>query len=119
MFNLYTRKRFRTLVAIATAFLVLPSCQKTDLVAPPTNPSDNMLSAKNAKRDADVAVDWMTALRAVVKSEGKNPPQASRIFAYDAIALWEAVMPGMPGHKTLENQVPGLVNLPKKYKKDK
>ena len=54
-----------------------------------------------------------TTFRRVAQSEAKNPPQASRIYAYAAIGLYEAVVPGITGNRSLEGQIPDLANLPK------
>lgn len=54
---------------------------------------------------ADVAVQWMEMNRQLVASEIKNGPQAARIYAYSAMALYEAVLPGMKGYKSLGGQV--------------
>ena len=84
--------------------MFLQSCRKNDL-SPTVQPAASNYSSK-------VAVEWMSAIRKVVQSEGANPPVASRIYAYTAIGLYESVLPGMPGYQSLEGQVHGLNNLP-------
>lgn len=84
---------------------VLQSCKKQDTVVQPQPIASNT--------NAQVAVDWMEAYRQVVKSEGKNPPQASRIYAYAGIAVYESVVPGMQGYQSLQGQLSGLDKLPK------
>ncbi len=99
--------------------IIIPSCSKTDIQAPDTSTetSDLSYASKSSKSTAQVAIDWMNGYRSIVQTESKNPPQASRIYAYAAIGLYEAVVPGMGGYKSLEGQIPGLVNLPNKFKK--
>ena len=86
------------------AFAFLPACKKQD-----SNPSA-IPDAQNYS--SKVAVEWMNTFRSGVQSEGKNQPQASRIYAYAAIGLYQAVQPGMAGYKSLQGQVSGLTNLP-------
>ncbi len=80
------------------------SCTKTDFAVKP-QPDAEKFAAK-------VAVDWMEQTRQVITTEGKNPPQASRIYAYAALAVYQSALPGMKGYKTLEHQIKGLNNLP-------
>lgn len=63
--------------------------------------------------DAQVPTAWFDlALRLVRNTAGFTPPVASRAFAYTGIALYEAMVPGMPGYRSLEGQLPGLSGLP-------
>ncbi len=74
-----------------------------------------LVGGKSGRTSSIVATEWMQLLRTIVQLEVKNPPQASRIYAYSAIGLYEATVPGMGGYLSLENQITGLVNLPKNY----
>src|SRR5262245_5722595 len=56
----------------------------------------------------DVAVAWFNLLYDEVKEAGTNPPTASRIYGYAAVALYEAVVPGMADHQTLQGQLNAL-----------
>src|SRR5262245_11228851 len=59
--------------------------------------------------DAQVPTAWFDlALRLVRTTAGFTPPVASRAFAYAGITLYEAIVPGMPGHRSLEGQLPGF-----------
>lgn len=110
--------KLKVLSGLCGVVLMISSCSKTDINSSVSDsPSDIYMKAKPAKGPAQVAIDWMNAFRSIVQSEGKNPPQASRIYAYAGIGLYEAVEPGMGGFKSLEGQIPGLVNLPSKFKK--
>ncbi len=86
------------------AFAFLPACKKQD--------SNSTIIPDAQNYSSKVAVEWMQAFRLGVQSEGVNSPQASRIYAYAAIGLYQAVQPGMGGNKSLEGQVSGLTNLP-------
>lgn len=103
VYNTTKFKNFLSLLVLAS-FLLLQSCRKNDFEPAPQPPATNT--------PAKVAVDWMEQTRTMVKSEGKNPPQASRIYAYAAIAVYESVVPGMEGYQSLANQIPLLTGLP-------
>jgi hypothetical protein len=51
-------------------------------------------------------------LKLVKETAGFTPPVASRAFAYAGIALYEAVVHGMPGHRSLATVLTGLPSLP-------
>jgi hypothetical protein len=87
--------------------LFLQSCVKQNDVEPQTQqPQANNYSPA-------VAVEWMDMTRQIVKSEGKNPPVASRIYAYAGITVYESVYVGLPNNKSVAAQIPGFNNLPK------
>lgn len=98
------KAKFYSLFFVAASFLLLESCQKQDIQPEYPTSTNNYSSA--------VATDWMNALRQVVQSESKNPPQASRVYAYGAVSLYQAVLPGMSDFQSLEGQIEGLSNLP-------
>jgi hypothetical protein len=54
----------------------------------------------------------MTSLRNSVKGDVVTPPVAARIYAYGAIAIYESVVHGMPGYRSLAGQLNGLDELP-------
>jgi hypothetical protein len=59
--------------------------------------------------DAAVPTAWFDlALRLVRDTPGFSPPVASRALAYAGLALYEAVVPGMPEHRSLAGQLDGL-----------
>lgn len=107
-------RKMKSIVSMLTVAVVFAACSKQDLKAP-IEGSDGQTngSAKNAKVSSSVAIDWMNAFREAVKNEGKNPPQASRIYAYAGIGLYEAVVPGMSNYKSLAGQIDGLQSVPK------
>lgn len=71
------------------------------------------LSATDASaHPATFAVDWMNLVVERVKAEGYSPLVASRIYAYSGVTLYEAVVPGMPDHRSLAGQLHELAPLP-------
>jgi len=61
---------------------------------------------------ADVAARWFDLTYSLTRSESASPPVASRAFAYAGVALYEAVLPGMPQHRSLKGQVNGEMSIP-------
>lgn len=62
---------------------------------------------------SDVATAWFDELRALIgTTPGYSPPVASRAIAYGTVSLYEALLPGMPGQRSLAGQLQGLQALP-------
>jgi hypothetical protein len=61
---------------------------------------------------ATFARQWMTNLANSVKGDTVKPPVAARTYAYASIAMYEAVVHGMPGYRSLAGQLNGLDSLP-------
>ena len=112
--------KLRLLLIFCVTVALFASCTKQDVLAPSQLPERTVTYAgKNAKKASSIATDWMETIRAIVQSEGKNPPQASRIYAYASIAMYEAIVPGMGGYRSLGGQIPGMSPLAKKIKTGK
>jgi hypothetical protein len=84
-----------------TVLFSLYSCKKD------TNLSPLISSAPTASHNAKIASDWMETIRQMVKLESKNPPQASRIYGYNSITLYESVVNGIPGNQSLAGKIFG------------
>src|SRR3989442_3270820 len=63
--------------------------------------------------DARILPDWMRGKCALVRAERLSPPVASRVFAYGAVALYEAVAAGSPRLRSLVGQLNELNELPR------
>ena len=62
---------------------------------------------------SDVATAWFDlALDLVKQTPGLSPPVASRAFGYAGVTLYEALVPGMPGHRSLAGQLNDLSAAP-------
>ncbi|MFP5317281.1 MAG: vanadium-dependent haloperoxidase [Acidimicrobiia bacterium] len=60
-----------------------------------------------------VADEWFDLLRALVAgTPGYSPPVAARAFGYAGVGLYEAVVPGMDGHRSLAGLLNGLAGVP-------
>src|SRR6266542_4218695 len=63
--------------------------------------------------DAGVATAWFDELLSLIRqTPGYSPPVASRAIAYSGVALYEAVVAGMPDHVSLAGLVNALAPLP-------
>ncbi len=69
-------------------------------------------AAPVASFTAEPAVQWMELVQELVKDERLAPPMASRIYGYTGVALYEALLPGMPGFNTLAGQLNELPAMP-------
>lgn len=59
-----------------------------------------------------LAQDWSKLLQARVQADRLSPPIASRIYAYSSIALYEGLLPGMAGYRSLQGQLNQMPRLP-------
>lgn len=95
--------RTRAILLISTLALLQWSCQKdTVAVSKPTSEFSSKLTQQ-----------WMTEVYNTVKRQGLFALDASRIYAYTAIAMYESMVHGIPNGRSLEGQLQGLENLPK------
>ncbi len=65
-----------------------------------------------AKYDSEVVTAWFNLFLDITKTERLSPPVASRAFAYQGVALYEAVVPGLGTHQSLAGQLNGLESVP-------
>ncbi len=73
----------------------------------------NKVSALTADQNSEPILDWMELLYYHIANEKISPPQASRIYAYASIIMYEAVLPGMPEYQTLSGQLNQMPDLPR------
>jgi PAP2 superfamily len=74
---------------------------------------DKQLLPPASRFDAEVPTAWFDLALALVRTTpGFTPPVASRAFGYAGVALYEAVVPGMSGYRSLQGQLTGLSGLP-------
>jgi hypothetical protein len=81
------------------------------------SPTSAALAARRFPRaddvDATVATAWFDqALDLVRRTPGYSPPVASRAFAYAGMGLYESVVPGIPGFRSLGGVAGGPEALP-------
>lgn len=101
------RKRFfwHALVGLAT---LISSCKKHD-----DTPSFDLVQAKTFS--SDVAVKWLDMqlnMQRVPLATGATAPGAEQSHAYEGIALYEAIVPGMRGYQSLQGQLTNFPSMP-------
>ncbi|MEZ0539342.1 vanadium-dependent haloperoxidase [Fibrella arboris] len=98
------RHSFVALLAVVTLQSCRPTEDQTGLT-PQTNAADSYSN--------EVALQWSTMhFQLVRNSPGQTPPVASRTFGYAGLAMYEALVAGMPGNLSMAGQLQGLTSLP-------
>lgn len=101
------RKKFRILTLLLLLAAFLTSCDQT------TSSTEETEQTGTSQYDATVATAWFDlSLRLVEETPGFTPPVASRALGYMGVALYEGVVPGMPGYHSLAGRLNGLESLP-------
>lgn len=64
--------------------------------------------------DAEVVTEWYDLIKTLtIETNGYTPPVAARAFGYTSIALYEALVPGMPNKVSLSGKLTDLsINTP-------
>lgn len=65
------------------------------------------------KLGPDLLIAWVDAVFEQVRAERFSPTSAARAYAHVALAGYEAVVGGMPKHRSLSGQLNGFATLPK------
>ena len=90
------RRRWVIYTLLSTLLCVVPRAWAATL----PEPADH--------EPSEVATVWFDTLYDVVKSEAIAFPEAGRIYGVSAVALYEAVVPGAPHHRSLVGQLRDL-----------
>jgi hypothetical protein len=102
------------LCAAAVAVLALSGCSDASAGMDQLEPTAERASSVDATTfPAHYARQWMTSLANSVRFDGISPPVAARTYAYAGVAIYESVVHGMPGYRSLAGQLNGLNTLPK------
>jgi membrane-associated phospholipid phosphatase len=93
---------FNVFVAVWLVLLPLQASSQSTALARPADTYSNA-----------VATEWMSlALSLTQQTPGFSPPVASRALGYLGLTLYESIVPGMPGYKSLAGQLNELSSLP-------
>ena len=100
--------------------ITIGACQKTELTTPELttksqarNDEENGHLKQAKTYSSDVAIKWMDMqVRQMRAYAGVGNVAFSRYYAYSGIALYEAVVPGMPAHQSIASQLNGLTGVP-------
>jgi PAP2 superfamily len=76
-------------------------------------PGDTDIGARVSSYGADVPLAYYAlSLTFTKRTAGFTPPVQSRAYAYMGLALYEAVVSGMPRHRSIARQLNGVGELP-------
>jgi hypothetical protein len=98
----------RNLFAIGIVIISLVACKKND------EPANGHLQ-QTKTFSSDVVVRWLNQQLNMFRlplATGATAPSADRAFAYAGIAVYEAVVPGMPSYRSLGGQLNGFPQMP-------
>lgn len=95
--------KLNPLLTFLVLFTAFTGCKKKDTPGSPV------------KYPADVANAWMQMqIRLTRSTAGYNSVVSDRSFGYAGIAMYEALVPGMPGYRPLLSQIGGTPIVPDK-----
>ena len=105
-------KKVTTWAPVAAVFTVC--IVFTALHPRPALAQTTAIAAKPASAySSGVVYDWMALdLQLIQLTPGFSPPVAARALGYVGLALYESVVPGMPGYQSLAGQLNDLSSLP-------
>jgi len=103
-----------SVIMLAGSILFVSSCGNTG--GNGENPLYIKSEHPSSDESAQFLLDWWDALFQFVGTERLSPPDASRMFAYVAVGLYEAQICGTPNYYTLEGQLNELKDLPRPAK---
>lgn len=101
-----TKKSSMRGALLVCASLLAAGCGQGEVLATRTSSLDT------SSFPSTFARQWMTNLVNSIKGDKVSPPVAARTYAYASVAMYEAVVHGMPGHRSLAGQLNGLDSLP-------
>jgi membrane-associated phospholipid phosphatase len=100
------------LINTLTAALVVVGLT-TQVQAQTTQQTASVTTRTADTYSAAVATEWTSlALSLTQQTPGFSPPVAARAFGYLGLALYESIVPGMPGYTSLAGQLNELNSLP-------
>ncbi|MEZ5013911.1 MAG: vanadium-dependent haloperoxidase [Chitinophagales bacterium] len=102
--------KYLAFVLLAGIAIATGSCSKS-------SGGDNPLFSDKSKSSSDESAvfltEWWDALFNFVATERLSPPDASRMFAYISVGIYEAQICGTQQYVTLEGQLNDLKDLPR------
>ncbi|MEO8608556.1 MAG: vanadium-dependent haloperoxidase [Chloroflexota bacterium] len=104
--QLRLNRRFLSVIVVICSICVfsisiLPAQAQTDAASPLAS-----------ELDAAPATAWIQLLYQRVFADKVNPPAAARLYAYAGITMYQAVLPGIPGNRSLAGQLTDMPETP-------
>lgn len=95
------------LLIIACVISCAPSCRKNETTSA-EQARVGVSALPHAKQySSELANEWFRLLANVSRTAPLPPPPSIRLFAYSEIALYEAVVPGMPSYQSIYTHLTG------------
>ena len=107
-----SRRRFLSQAAVVTGGGAAVLLAGGVRAASPNEPTDRSAFPLARAHGASEAQRWMELLYDSIRVENFTPNSASRAYAYAAIALYEAVLGGMPDFRSLSGQLTAMPRMP-------
>ena len=111
---LYSVSLIMALVFISSILKQTGSGGKQYKMQAPASGSSGSCSVQADNYSSDVALKWIDMQLELMRTSspfiGGLPP--SRVFAYTGIALYEAIVPGMPAYQSLSGQLADMPAMP-------
>jgi len=104
----YLDKKLFIFIFSLVSCILLNSCNNNPVVT--NNPVS--LSPPASGLGADFALEWSSVTYRVLSDQQPNPPKCSRIYSYLAVAMYEAVVPGIPLSRSLSGQLKDMPVMP-------
>lgn len=105
-------KTLRITGTILLLLAALTGCEKANpILEKPAPPVANEKAALPLTKqyDGQIAHRWFRLLTDISRTTPLPPPPSVRLFAYSGLAFYEAVVPGMPSHRSFFTQRTGII----------
>ena len=119
MITLKVLTNVKRIMVFTMAILSIIACKKTDSnwddVKDPHDVGQNGHLRQAKTFSSDVAIKWLNMeleMMRVPLAAGARSQGADRVLAYNGIALYHSILPGMPSYKTLSGQLIAFPAMP-------
>ncbi len=100
---------YRTgLLAIFSIAILISGCSDKSVTVNQTT----SLSPATSSFSGDFAYDWTYTTNRIIADQQPNPPKGSRILSYVAVAMYEAVVAGIPNSRSMAGQLRDMPQMP-------
>ena len=106
MFTLKLNRNSLSVMLFLLVTFLSESCKKEEIDPNAVNKIANALPHSKIY-PAVVATEWYKLLTHIARTKPYANPQALRIYAYSGVALYEAVVPGMPSYQSIYKYLTG------------
>lgn len=102
-------------VYIFSVILMMTACKKNEMPIPESQDAKASASPHTKRFSGEVANTWVRLLTDISRTNPLPPPPSIRLFVYSELALYEAVVPGMPSYQSAYRLLTGkTIDIEKK-----